>query len=193
MFPGAPQPDGSAQAETTSSSTRSFISSSRMLGRWPISPFLPARLSERARGKRWAPRAPIRGERGRGQVARRPCATLAHSSAGAKREEGRALPLPPRPGGDPLTPRDLSFLLPPTPASSPCGPEAHGAQGEAEEADRLHDGLGDGRHSPVGAPRSRVLPASPPRDGADGTRTRDLLAASQTLSQLSYGPVRDSV
>ena len=25
-------------------------------------------------------------------------------------------------------------------------------------------------------------------DGADGIRTRDLLAASQTLSQLSYGP-----
>jgi ribosome-associated protein len=27
-------------------------------------------------------------------------------------------------------------------------------------------------------------------DGADGTRTRDLLAASQSLSQLSYGPSR---
>jgi hypothetical protein len=26
------------------------------------------------------------------------------------------------------------------------------------------------------------------RSGADGARTRDLLAASQTLSQLSYGP-----
>ncbi len=25
--------------------------------------------------------------------------------------------------------------------------------------------------------------------GADGARTRDLLAASQTLSQLSYGPL----
>ena len=28
----------------------------------------------------------------------------------------------------------------------------------------------------------------PNEDGANGTRTRDLLAASQTLSQLSYGP-----
>ena len=31
-----------------------------------------------------------------------------------------------------------------------------------------------------------VVPRS--SDGADGIRTRDLLAASQTLSQLSYGP-----
>jgi hypothetical protein len=30
-------------------------------------------------------------------------------------------------------------------------------------------------------------------NGANGTRTRDLLAASQTLSQLSYGPARRSV
>jgi hypothetical protein len=30
-------------------------------------------------------------------------------------------------------------------------------------------------------------------NGADGIRTRDLLAASQTLSQLSYGPVGGKV
>ena len=30
-------------------------------------------------------------------------------------------------------------------------------------------------------------------DGANGTRTRDLLAASQTLSQLSYGPAGSRV
>ena len=29
-------------------------------------------------------------------------------------------------------------------------------------------------------------------DGANGTRTRDLLAASQTLSQLSYGPAAEN-
>ena len=38
-----------------------------------------------------------------------------------------------------------------------------------------------------------VLPRCAPllnvEDGADGARTRDLLAASQTLSQLSYGPL----
>jgi hypothetical protein len=33
----------------------------------------------------------------------------------------------------------------------------------------------------------------PNEDGANGTRTRDLLAASQTLSQLSYGPARTRV
>jgi hypothetical protein len=33
----------------------------------------------------------------------------------------------------------------------------------------------------------------PNEDGANGTRTRDLLAASQTLSQLSYGPARSRV
>jgi hypothetical protein len=48
-------------------------------------------------------------------------------------------------------------------------------------------------------PRKRTPSAEPPdanvrgsyetrRSGADGTRTRGLLAASQTLSQLSYGP-----
>ena len=33
----------------------------------------------------------------------------------------------------------------------------------------------------------------PNEDGANGTRTRDLLAASQTLSQLSYGPAGSRV
>jgi hypothetical protein len=33
----------------------------------------------------------------------------------------------------------------------------------------------------------------PTEDGANGTRTRDLLAASQTLSQLSYGPAGSRV
>ena len=35
--------------------------------------------------------------------------------------------------------------------------------------------------------------ARPSEDGANGTRTRDLLAASQTLSQLSYGPASSRV
>ena len=33
----------------------------------------------------------------------------------------------------------------------------------------------------------------PNEDGANGIRTRDLLAASQTLSQLSYGPAASRV
>ena len=33
----------------------------------------------------------------------------------------------------------------------------------------------------------------PNEDGANGIRTRDLLAASQTLSQLSYGPATSRV
>jgi hypothetical protein len=31
------------------------------------------------------------------------------------------------------------------------------------------------------------------KSGANGIRTRDLLAASQTLSQLSYGPARETI
>jgi hypothetical protein len=48
---------------------------------------------------------------------------------------------------------------------------------------------------PFGARRQHDLPVHAPslshrqrENGADGARTRDLLAASQTLSQLSYGP-----
>jgi hypothetical protein len=38
-----------------------------------------------------------------------------------------------------------------------------------------------------------VSDVRPNEDGANGTRTRDLLAASQTLSQLSYGPAGSRV
>src|SRR6186713_873261 len=39
-----------------------------------------------------------------------------------------------------------------------------------------------------GAAVDNSSPTVSPRDGAEGARTPDLLAASQTLSQLSYGP-----
>src|SRR5689334_17285911 len=48
--------------------------------------------------------------------------------------------------------------------------------------------------SVVGRTVARLGGGSVTSDGANGTRTRDLLAASQTLSQLSYGPLgRDSL